>query len=244
MTTGRPGATRADNGKLRGAISLKHRPDSLTYSVYEAIKQAIVDGRLPADTRVTEAALAKQLVVSKTPVREALLRLKEIGLIEADGPKVGRIVRPSFNRLRDAYEVREALEAISARAAAERGDRTLLLAARQKAEATVAAAEAGDLVGYQQADDAFHHLVAKASGNERLTRLIDDANVLVSVLRQRATPEMGASLVCAHRHVAIAEALLRGDGAEAFRVMAEHVREVRDAVLGPMVEAPTPAAGG
>ncbi|MHB1930545.1 MAG: GntR family transcriptional regulator [Acidimicrobiales bacterium] len=243
MTPGPQEAARTADGSLRGAISLKRRPDSLTYSVYEAIKQAIVDGRLPSDTRVTEAALAKQLVVSKTPVREALLRLKEIGLIEADGPKVGRIVRPSFNRLRDAYEVREALEAISARAAAERGDRTLLLAARQKAEATVAAAEVGDLASYQRADDAFHHLVARAGANEQLTRLIDDANVLVSVLRQRATPEMGASLVCARRHVAIAEALLHGEGAEAFGLMAEHVREVRDAVLAPMLEANGPRAG-
>lgn len=221
---------------IRGAISLEQRPDSLTYSVYEAIKQAILDGRLAADTRVTEAALARQLVVSKTPVREALLRLKEIGLVEADGPKGGRIVRPSFNRLRDAYEVREALEAMSARAAAERGDRTLLLAARQKAEATVEAADAGDLEQYQRADEAFHRLLAKAGANERLARLIDDTNVLAGVLRQRDTPEMGASPVCARRHVAIADAVLAGDADEAFRLMATHVREVREAVLAPMVE--------
>lgn len=82
-------AAGGQTGGVSGTISLKRRADSLTYSVYEAIKQAIVNGRLPANTRVTEAALARQLVVSKTPVREALLRLKEIGLIEAEGPKAG-----------------------------------------------------------------------------------------------------------------------------------------------------------
>lgn len=223
---------------IRGTISLGQRPDSLTLAVYEAIKQAIVDGRLPADTRVTEAGLAKQLMVSKTPVREALLRLKEIGLIEADGPKVGRIVRPSFNRLRDAYEVREALEAISARAAAERGDRTLLDAVRQKAGATLQAAEAGDRERYRRADEAFHHLIARAGGNERLGRMIDDANVLVGALRQRDAPEPDASLGCAQRHVAIADALLAADPDEAFRLMALHVREVRDMVLAPMADGP------
>ncbi len=223
-----PGGAGAGIG---AAVFLERRPDSLTYSVYEAIKRAIVDGRLPADTRVTEAGLAKQLMVSKTPVREALLRLKEIGLVEADGPKLGRIVRPSFARLRDAYEVREALEAVSARAAAERGDRALLVAARREAQATVAAAEVGDLEGYQRADDAFHRLVAEAGGNERLARLIDDINVLVRALRRRDTPETGASIDCAHRHLAIADALLAGSAPEALALMAAHIREVRDQVL-------------
>ena len=227
-------AAGGQTGGVSGTISLERRPDSLTYSVYEAIKQAIVDGRLPANTRVTEAALARQLVVSKTPVREALLRLKEIGLIEAEGPKAGRIVSPSYNRMRDVYEVREALEATSARVAAERGDRTLLLAVKRKAEATVAAAEADDVPGYQRADEAFHRTFAKAGGNERLAQLIDDANVLVGVFRQRDTPELGASLLCAQRHVMIADAALAGHADDAFRVMAQHVREVRDAVLAPL----------
>lgn len=218
---------------IDGAVVLKQRPESLTYSVYEAIKEAIIDGRLPAKTRVTEAGLAKQLGVSKTPVREVILRLKEIGLIEADGPKIGRIVSPSFTRMRDAYEVREALEATSSRAAAERGDRTLLVAAKQKADATLAAVNVGDMTGYQLADQEFHSIIAKASGNERLERLVGDANVLVTVLRQRDTPEMGASLSCAYSHVSIAEALLLGRAEDAFQLMAEHVREVRDAVLAP-----------
>lgn len=221
---------------VRGTISLRSRPDSLTYSVYEAIKQAIVDGRLPANTRVTEAALAKQLKVSKTPVREALLRLKEVGLIESDGPKGVRIVSPSFNRMRDAYEVREALEVICARAAAERGDRTLLLAAKQKAEATAAAAEADDVARYRRADEAFHTTLAKASGNERLARLLDDTNVLVGVLRLRDTPDLGVLVLCAKHHLSIADAVLAGRADDASRLMAEHVREVRDAVLAPLAD--------
>lgn len=226
----------SDGAAIKGAISLRRRPESLTDTVYEAIKQAIVDGRLPADGRVTEAGLARQLVVSKTPVREALLRLKEIGLVESDGPKVGRIVRPSWERLRDAYEVREALEAASARAAAERGDRSLLSAARERAVATLEAAESGDLDRYQRSDEAFHRIVAKAGGNYRLERLIDDTNVLVRVLRQRSSTGLGASESCARGHIAVADALLDGAAADAASLMARHVREVRDALLGPMAE--------
>src|SRR5207249_1759968 len=66
-------------------LFLEVRPDSLTDAVYEAIRRGIIDRRLAPGSPVTEAALAEQLGVSKTPVREALLRLKDIGVIEPNG---------------------------------------------------------------------------------------------------------------------------------------------------------------
>ena len=101
---------------------LAARPDTLTHVVLEAIRSAIVNQELPAGARVTEAGLARQLNVSKTPVREALLQLREIGLIEADERRGGRILSPSRSTISDAYEVREALEVFAAGAAATRSD--------------------------------------------------------------------------------------------------------------------------
>jgi DNA-binding GntR family transcriptional regulator len=226
----------APAGTSGAGLHLAHRPDSLTFSVYNAIREAIIDGRLPAATRVTEAGLAKQLNVSKTPVREALLRLREIGLIEADGPKFGRIVTPSRARTRDAYEVREALETHSARLAAERGDREVLLAARHAAEITVVAADQRDVPRYRVADDAFHTTVAAATGNSRLSRLIDDTNALISALRQRQLPGVDASPICASQHMAISDALLSGDSDQAVARMSEHVRHVAGEVLAHFVD--------
>lgn len=215
-----------------GTLDLGQRPDSLTHSVYNTIRQAIIDGRLPAASRVTEAALAKQLNVSKTPVREALLRLKEVGLVEAEGVKAGgRIIRPSRSHTRNAYEVREALESAAARLAARRGDRALLFAAKREAEATVVAAEDRDVERYRAADDAFHATVAAATGNPRLARLIDDTNALIGALRQREMPGVDASPVCASQHMKISKALLQGDADLAGRLMSEHVMHVADEVL-------------
>jgi DNA-binding GntR family transcriptional regulator len=68
---------------------LTEKPESLTQLVYQALRDAIISKRLPPGERVSEASLARQLRVSKTPVREALLRLHAIGLVEADGGRGG-----------------------------------------------------------------------------------------------------------------------------------------------------------
>ena len=99
---------------------LTEKPESLTQLVYQALRDAIISKRLPPGERVSEASLARQLRVSKTPVREALLRLHAIGLVEADGGRGGRIVRPSAELIQHTYEVRGALESLAARLAVER----------------------------------------------------------------------------------------------------------------------------
>jgi DNA-binding GntR family transcriptional regulator len=213
------------------------RPDSLALWVYNTIRQAVIDGKLPAATKVTEARLAKELGVSKTPVREALLRLKEIGLIEADGPMSGRIVSPSLDITRNAYEVREGLESTSARLAAERGDHMLLVAVQREAERTVVAAHRRDNAGYRESDDAFHGAIALASGNHRLARLIDDTNALISALRQRDMPGIDASPLCAEQHMQIAAALLERKATEAVRLMSEHVRHVASEIISQYADA-------
>src|SRR2546427_502394 len=94
---------------------LTEKPESLTQIVYQALRDAIISKRLPPGERVSEASLARQLRVSKTPVREALLRLHAIGLVEADGGRGGRIVRPSAELLRHTYQVLGTLESRSGR---------------------------------------------------------------------------------------------------------------------------------
>jgi GntR family transcriptional regulator, rspAB operon transcriptional repressor len=228
--------TKPAPGSLAG-MPVTRRPESLALSVYNAIRQSIIDGVLPAGMRVTEAGLAAHLGVSKTPVREALLRLKEIGLIEGDGVMNGRIIAPSTEQTRDAYEVREALETKSARLAAERGDRALLLAARREAERTVVAAEQRDDITYRAADEAFHATIARAGGNARLARLINDINAMIIVLRQRDMPGVEASPLCASQHMQISDALLARNADEAVRLMQEHVRHIATEVLAYYAEA-------
>ena len=90
--------------------------------MYAAIRDAMVRKELAPGERVTEAGIAKRMDVSKTPVREAMLRLEEVGLIEPDGIRGSRVVQPSPAVFTQAFEVREVLEGYLAEKAATRAD--------------------------------------------------------------------------------------------------------------------------
>jgi len=212
-------------------LSLAERPDTLTHVVLEAIRNAIVNQELPAGTRVTEAGLARQLNVSKTPVREALLQLREIGLIEPEERRGGRILSPSRRSISDAYEVREALEVFAAGAAAESSDERSAKRIYRIADRSLRAAKAGDLAEFKTADYEFHRAIAASAGNPRLELSIEQSLTLVSALRQRDVPGTAASIECAKSHIRVATAIRDRDVEGAGRAMAAHVRHVAELVL-------------
>lgn len=212
-------------------LGLAERPDTLTNVVLEAVRSAIVNQELLAGTRVTEAGLARQLNVSKTPVREALLQLREIGLIEPDERRGGRILSPSRTTISDAYEVREALEMFAAAAAAARAEERAIKRIHRIAERSLRAARAGDLEEFKDADDEFHRAVAASAGNQRLELSIERSLTLVSALRQRDVPGPAGSIECGQAHIRVAEALGTRDADGASRAMSAHVRHVAVLVL-------------
>jgi DNA-binding GntR family transcriptional regulator len=129
---------------------LQAKPDSLSDVVYETIRDAIVNRTLPPGFRVTEAEVASRLNVSKTPVREALLSFRKLGLIEPSGRRGWHIVVPSEELIREAYETRQGLEMFAAELAATRspdGVREQILGHAQRC---LSAAEAGDLEGFRR----------------------------------------------------------------------------------------------
>jgi len=215
---------------------LTEKPESLTQLVYQALRDAIISKRLPPGERVSEASLARQLRVSKTPVREALLRLHAIGLVEADGGRGGRIVRPSAELIRHTYEVRSALESLAARLAAERATPAQRSQLLELAAAFLAAAQDQDLDGFRRHDETFHDVLAAASANSYLARLIDNAYTLTAAARQRDVPRAGDSTDCATGHIRIAEAIAGGDAAAATAEAAAHVEMVGRLVLQAFLE--------
>ncbi len=190
------------------------RTDTLADLVYDAIRMSIMDKSLAPGSRVSEVRLARQFGVSKTPVREALLRLRKIGVIEADGLRGGRVARPSATKIRQAYEVREALEVFAVRAAAARRGGPALERIAHAARCSLACAQAGDQDGFREHDFVFHRLVAAAAENPR-----------------RDYPTLAASVDCGAAHVRIADAIARGDAAAAEHAARDHIRQVEGYVL-------------
>jgi DNA-binding GntR family transcriptional regulator len=211
---------------------LPQRPENLTEMVFEAIRDSIVDKTLEPGTRISEAWVASELQVSKTPVREALLRLRHIGLVKPVERGL-RVIQPSVKAIRDAYEFRAGIEGTAAyyaahRAATEEHERILMVA-----RASLKHAEAREADRFRQCDREFHEAIAACARNVVLEQAVKDSLVLVSALRERDVPAPGDSVVCAEEHIRIAQAIRVGDADTAARETVDHIHHVMGLVLGP-----------
>jgi DNA-binding GntR family transcriptional regulator len=157
-------------------------------------------------------------------VREALRDLEQVGCVVHE-PYRGCSVRAvSPQELLEAFPVRQALEALAARACAERRDDALLDELEQAIRDMRAAAEAGDALAEARADAGFHGAIVRGAGNATLGR---QWVLLEPTLRTYITvSQPGTDLsVLAERHVPILEAIRRGDGDAAAQAMVDHLAE-------------------
>ena len=197
---------------------------SLAQRVCDAIVSEIVTGRLPAGARLIQDELARALGVSRQPVQQALLLLRNQGLVrEAHGR--GLVVAPlEAADVRDLYQLRAAMEALAGRLAAENGGSRL---AEDGAELILRGREAlqrGSLEHQIAADIEFHVLLAKASGNALLAETMAPhwakfRRIMAEVLREG---EQSSRRVW-DEHAAILEAVVDGDGALAETLCREHL---------------------
>ncbi|MFI5612076.1 GntR family transcriptional regulator [Amycolatopsis sp. NPDC051903] len=214
--------------------------ESITDRVFDEIRQAIVERRLQPGQRLSEAKLATMLGVSKTPVRETLIRLEHVGLVESAAGNGLRVVQPSIKIVQDAYEVRRGLESLAAGLAAERASQEVREKISVAADEGLACTLASDEPGRRGADRILHTLIASGSGNAKLATDIENYYVLTHALRQRDVPEMSESAQCGEQHQRVAAAISDGDAPAAQQAMAEHLDTLRERVLA-MLEGAEPA---
>jgi len=203
---------------------------------YDHIRDRILAGEFQPGMVVSEAVLAKQLGVSRTPVGEALRELAAAGLVE-QVPRYGTIVR-SINRVEivELYELREALEAYAVGLAAQRKtpedlERLEKLFARQQSflvrlrESGLERLDVQSLREYLAVDMAFHTLLIHAAGNERIARLVRDSHVMTVLFGTHRVIHNEALIteVC-DDHGRILAAVREGDAETARTVSAEHIR--------------------
>lgn len=206
------------------------RPALIGDVVLDRIRDAIVSRDLEPGQRLSEASLASQLGVSKTPVREALMRLRLIGLVTAEGGRL-RVVAASRAAVREAFDLRAVLESAAAASAARVADAATALQLRERADASLARAKDHDLAGFRASDVAFHDAVLAAAGNELLSTHAAQVRDLCQALRQRDVIGDSASMECGQAHQAITTAIADGASDLASSLMRGHVEYVRDKVL-------------
>jgi DNA-binding GntR family transcriptional regulator len=185
---------------------------------YEQVKRAILSQDYAGGTLLTEGELADRIGVSRTPIREALLRLEAEGLVQLY-PKKGALVRPVSNReVQDVFEARDLVEGFAAGRAWPMRE-LLVERLTPLLEDMRAHRAAGDAPALVAADRAFHATILAATGNEILVALYDslrDRQMRMGVAAMLAAPDRMDLAVDEH---AALLAALQGDDAEAFQAL-------------------------
>lgn len=197
--------------------------EPMAVAAYRTIRELILSNTWAPGFQATEQEVGTRLGMSRTPVREALMRLQQEGLVSVV-PRHGVKVLPiSPTDMKEIYEILTSLESTAAELVARRKPTAAQLRRMERASADMESAlERDDLEGWAKADESFHAQLLDLCGNEKLKAVVlnfwDRAHrARLLTLRLRPKPERSTK-----EHAALVEAIRRGDHAEARRIHFEH----------------------
>ena len=209
---------------VRRPREVTHLPrDSSVEMAYKAIRQRILDNVYPAGHRALEQEYADELGLSRTPVREALLKLAGEGLVEVIPRHGTRVLPVSTEDMREIYQMLTALEPMAAELVANKKLPAADLQPLVKASRDMTAAlKADDLDAWAEADERYHRLLIALAGNRLLAEAVqglwDRAHrARMVTLRLRPKPMHSTA-----EHNAIVEAIRAGDAGRAARLYRAH----------------------
>ncbi len=215
-----------------GASHFEQDRVSSAERAYRPLKDLILSNELPAGSQLLEQEAALRLGMSRTPVREAMIRLEQDGVVEIRPRHGMRVLPVSAADMREIYDVLTSLEATAAEMVARKGVTAEELQGLKDAVGEMEAALASDnLDGWAAADHRFHELLVKLTGNQRLqqivTQLSEQAHrARMLTLRLRPKP-IGSN----RDHAMLVDAIAAQDGEAARRIHHEHRAKAGDMLV-------------
>lgn len=212
------------DAKRRGAPAARSGPARLY--VYAALRDAIVRAEIEPGARLSENDLADQLGVSRTPIREALGRLRDDRLVQVV-PQLGTFVaKISTQAIADAQFIRESLECAAVRGAAERVGEDGIADLEENLRSQERARDSGDLDAFYLLDDALHHELCDLSGHLGVWSVSERAKSHLNRLRRISlgVPDYMAEMLVEHR--AVVDAVAGHDPDAAEQALRRHLRMV------------------
>jgi DNA-binding GntR family transcriptional regulator len=207
--------------------------ESNTNRAYREIRRRIMQGDMPPGDQYLEQELAEMLGMSRTPVREALIRLADERLVEVKPRHGARVLPVSLDDIREIYELLAELESLAARRLATNGASHDVIAALEKAQAQMAAAvQSGDRTLWAAGDCAFHACLVSTCGNDRLFNVVKVLKDQCYRARQRALDMYSAGERSDREHREIIDAIKRRDPDAAARWVRQHRTTGGAAILG------------
>ena len=205
---------------------------SLAELAFEKLVEAISEGVFEPGQKLSEAELARRFGISRGPLREALHRLE--GRLVVRQPRLGvRILDLSSEKLAELFDIREALEGMSARLAARNATDERVEALRTLLEVHAGDPELAAGTRYRQTrfNEDFHAAVMQLSGNSKLQSLMfEELYFQLRLYRYRASEQKGRARQAYRQHVMIVEAIEARDEEAAEAAMREHIRSAYHAL--------------
>lgn len=196
----------------------------LADKVYDQIMQAIHDGTISPDDRIVQEKLAIEFEISRTPIREALFRMEQEGILKVAG-RGGFVIRmPDAEEIAEMYDSRCAIEAYSARLLAEENNPGTIKHLRQVVQKEESLKDA-TVKEYFLANRAIHRAFVEACGNRFLLEFFDNIwsrgtsyTLFASIKSQSLAKSLGD-------HMALVDAIESGDGCKAAEDFITHIRD-------------------
>lgn len=220
------------------------RPKSLTDLAHDSIRQLIVSGEIGLGEQLSEASLAAQLGISKTPVREALLRLRVDGLIDIQPQRGTFVFSLSAREVEEICRFREFVE-VAALGSAIRERHAELVAALQANVAQMAQAhDASDWRAIPALDQAFHQVIVDHCENSYLKQAYQLIASKIAAMRARLPEENERVGHCQENHAAIVRLIAQGGPAEAQEALGLHIQDTLQSYMAAVSTEDTPSVAG
>jgi DNA-binding GntR family transcriptional regulator len=198
--------------------------------IREQLIEDILNGRLQPGARIVETKIAQQFGVSQGPVREALRDLELFGFVVSSPFRGTQVRQISTEDLLQIYPIRAALEAVAARAAAERIDDATLNHLEELITSMREAAARDDNRAQADADHAFHAAIVKASGNHMLEHVWQTMRLSITTCVTRSVTHRSLHEL-AERHTVVLDALRAHDPDRAEAAIRRHIEEPGEWIL-------------
>ena len=207
------------------------QPESLARMAYEAIRQSILSGQWKLGELYNEKAIAADLGISRTPVREALLELASQDLIiflPRRGLMVNRFTRRDVDEI---FELRKAIELAAVEKITVAAPPFDLFEIEESLLNQRKAVKQKDYLAFMEADRLFHTSFSELTNNRRLIAILDNIRDMIHVMGAKALALEGRALEVIEEHQIIFEAVKKGNIEEARRSMAYHLEQSKEAVV-------------
>jgi DNA-binding GntR family transcriptional regulator len=209
----------------------------LTDTAYQAIKRDILECRLLPGSEVTERQLGVSYGIGKAPLREALVRLSQEGLLQSIPRSGYRITAVTIQDVQDIFALRLLLEPVAARQAAGRIDESLLTRLNELCRAGYDPGDRASESAFLRTNRQFHVAIANASGNRRLARVLEQLLEETERLFHLGLAVRDRTEEMTHEHEVLVAALVSGDANAAAQATNDQIEAARKMVMDGILSA-------